>query len=119
MTYRWLGLMRKWVCRQSSTNARRAPVISGDDATGTQGHGRGPLRECGCAIRSGLLSECVPHYTLKLIRESPEPDCWFRSAGRTPAIKSNFYMAFLFFSAKNRSVNLGNSANDREMIHWR
>lgn len=27
------------------------------------------------AIRSGLLSECVPHYTLKLIRESSEPDC--------------------------------------------
>nr|DAY86985.1 MAG TPA: hypothetical protein [Caudoviricetes sp.] len=27
------------------------------------------------AIRSGLLSEFVPHYTLKLIRESPEPEC--------------------------------------------
>ena len=44
---------------------------------------------------------------------------WFSSAGRTPDLKSNFYMAFLIFSAKNRSVNLGNSANDREMIHWR
>lgn len=39
----------------SSANAKRAAVISGDDVTGTQGHGRRVLRECGCVIRSWIL----------------------------------------------------------------
>lgn len=34
------------------------------------------------AIRSGLLSECVPHYTLKLICENSEPDYSFSLAGK-------------------------------------
>ena len=46
-------LLEQFSCAVRTPNAKRAPVISGDDATGIKGHW--PLRECGCVIRSVSL----------------------------------------------------------------